>query len=59
MAAIYDKALKRREFWGVVSKGEKGKGKDKTTTDDNGKRTRVYPSVLYVWGSADGKSRQD
>ncbi|KIJ90780.1 hypothetical protein K443DRAFT_14955 [Laccaria amethystina LaAM-08-1] len=38
MAAMYDKVLKRREFSGVVIKGEKGKGKDKTTTDDNGKR---------------------
>ena len=51
MAAIYDKALKRKDFSGVVNKEEKEKDKDKTTTDDNGKRKRVlYPPVVYVWG---------
>ena len=59
MAAIYDKALKRKDFSGVVNKEEK-ENKDKTTTDDNGKRKRgLYPPVVYVWGSADGISRQD
>jgi len=42
-----------------TNKEEKDKDKDKTTTDDNGKRKRVYPPVLYVRGSADGRSRQD
>ena len=52
MAAIYDKALKRKDFSGVVNKEEKEKeNKDKPTTDDNGKRKRVlYPPVVYVWG---------
>jgi hypothetical protein len=59
MAAIYDKALKRKDFSGVVNKEEKEKDKDKTTTVANGKRKRVYPPVLYVRGSVDGKLRQD
>ena len=60
MATIYDKALKRKAFSGVVNKEEKEKDKDKPTTDDNGKRKRVlYPPVVYVWRSADGRSRQD
>ena len=42
MAAIYDKALKRKDFSGVVNKEEK-ENKDKPTTDDNRKRKRVYP----------------
>ncbi|KIJ91359.1 hypothetical protein K443DRAFT_14463 [Laccaria amethystina LaAM-08-1] len=46
-------------FSGIANKEEKGKGKDKTTMEYDGKRTRVYPSVLHVWGGADGKSRQD
>ena len=58
LAAIYDKVLKRKDFWGVVNKEGKEKGKYKTT-EDNGKRKRVYPPVLYVWGDTDGKSRQD
>ena len=53
LAAIYEKALKR-----VVNK-EKDKSKDKTTTEDNGLRNRVYPPVLYVWGDTDNKARQD
>ena len=60
MATIYDKVLKRKDFSGVVNKEEKEKDKDKPTTDDNGKRKRVlYPPVVYVWHSADGRSRQD
>ena len=51
-------ALKRKDFSGFVNK-EKDKGRDKTTTGDNGLRNRVYPPVLYVWGDTDGKSRQD
>ena len=53
MAAIYDKALKRKDFSGVVNKEEKEKeNKDKPTTDDIGKRKRgLYPTrFLYVWG---------
>ena len=57
LAAIFDKALTRKDFPGVVNK-EKGKG-NKTVMEDNGKRKRVYPPVLYVWGNTDGKSRQD
>ena len=56
MAAIYDNALKRKDFSGVVNK--KGKG-NKTAMKDDGKRKRVYPPVLYVWGDTDRKSRQD
>ena len=62
MAAIYDKALKRKDFSGVVNKEEKEKeNKDKPTTDDNGKRKRgLYPPVFCMFGaSADGRSRQD
>ena len=59
MAAIYDKALKRKDFSGVVNKEEKEKGKDETTAEDNRKRKRVCPPVLYVWDSADVRSRQD
>ena len=51
MAAIYDKALKRKDFSGVVNKEEKEKeNKDKPTTDDNGKRKRVYPPVFVCVG---------
>ena len=35
LAAIYDKALKRKDFSGVVNK-DKDKGKAKTTAEDNG-----------------------
>ena len=60
MATIYDKALKRKDFSGVVNKEEKEKDKDKPMMDDNGKRKCVlYPPVVYVWCSADGRSRQD
>ena len=60
MATIYDKALKRKDFSGVVNKEEKEKDKDKPTTDDNGKRKRVlYPPIVYVWRSAHGRSRQN
>jgi len=50
MAAIYDKALKRKDFSGVVNKEEKEKAKDNTTTEDKGKRKRVHPPVLLVRG---------
>ena len=58
MAARYYKVLKRKDFSGVVKK-EKDKGKDKTMTEDKGKRKGVYPPAPYVWGDTDGKSRQD
>ncbi|KIJ98840.1 hypothetical protein K443DRAFT_680424 [Laccaria amethystina LaAM-08-1] len=45
MAAIYDKALKRKDFSGVVNKEEKDKHKDKTTTDDN--CIRVYMDLCF------------
>jgi len=48
MAAIYDKALKRKDFSGVVNKEGKEKAKDNTTTKDKGKRKRVHPPVLLV-----------
>ena len=60
MEMIYDKVLKRKDFSGVVNKEEKEKDKDKPMTDDKGKWKRVlYPPVVYVWHSADGRSRQD
>ena len=41
-------ALKRMDFSGDVNQ-EKDKGKDKTTTEDDGKRKRAYSPVLYGW----------
>ena len=41
-------ALKRKDFSGVVNK-EKDKGKDETTTEDDGNRKGAYSPVLYGW----------
>jgi hypothetical protein len=44
MAAIYDKALNRKDFSGVVNKEEKGKG-----NDDGGRReTKTCVSTCSV-----------